>query len=1050
MNQKEIVSGISVEPHDDPKRKTHVLPSHLEGIYSPSQMFLVDDKKGQAAVQEEGPAALPTSSARLPDAGTMNPEHAARETHSANSRPSVPLYFAEEIKPWMVLAFGDGRLTAGLAGDYGLQRVWDDGLRGQGVKVGVDDTGLVRGHADFDYAQVDSDGYFLTPGENGEAVDGHGTAVAGIIAARSNGFGVVGVAHESTLWTANYRDVQTSSVVEALRERCDVLNMSWGVRAADLVELLNDRVYYDSHFRVAERGRNGLGMSLVSSAGNKRNFGGDAGVQPDTNHENVIAVAAVDFTSRVEHGSTPGESVHVAAPGENAAVANANDPTGMSLFKKSGTSYAAPFVSGVVALMYQANPGLGLRDVQEILAHGARLPLGGMSAGFSFNRGRHANGGGWHFSYDYGFGLVNAHHSARLAESWFIGGPAAKTGTNRQRAEISTYRRIGDHGQRFALKFTLADALEVEHVKLRLDLDVEEIKNVKFVLISPQGTESVLMENYGDEEMRTFNGVIDLGSRRFWGEQAAGEWTLNVICTDALNDLRGATLIVSGSADTQDDRYVYTNAFNYLAMQDPRRLLLEDNDGGDDTFNAACLTDNIVVDLGAGLFRFGDGPQGRIAAGTVIENVVGGDGNDTLSGSAGNDVLYGGRGADTLAGRAGDDTYIVNDALDVITELAEEGDDTVESSVSYVLGANLENLVLTGTDDIDGVGNALDNYLIGNDANNRLDGASGNDTLIGGEGDDVYFVRAGDVVVEDAFSGDDTVISDVSWTLGEHVENLLLTGANALGATGNDLDNILVGNRAGDVLSGAAGNDLLKGGSGEDALSAWVGPVLFDGGSGNDSMEGGASAELYLGGQGNDRLSSGAGDDVILFNAGDGQDALFSKGSGRKTLSLGGDFAYGDLVFRQSGEHLVLGMGQADQITFENWYAATPSRPVVKLQVIAESMSGFNAGGSDPLLDQKVEHFDFAGLVGAFDAARTAMPTLSSWVLTDALHNFQKAGSDSAAIGGELAYQYGRHGTLSAIGLSAAQEIISDSRFGTQAQDLRPLSELQGGTLRMR
>jgi hypothetical protein len=145
--------------------------------------------------------------------------------------------------------------------------------------------------------------------------------------------------------------------------------------------------------------------------------------------------------------------------------------------------------------------------------------------------------------------------------------------------------------------------------------------------------------------------------------------------------------------------------------------------------------------------------------------------------------------------------------------------------------------------------------------------------------------------------------------------------------------------------------------------------------------------------------------------------------------------------------HGVVSSSVSTVLTFEDWYAATPSRSVVKLQVIAEAMSDFAAGGSDQLLDQKVESFYFTALVGAYDAVRKTAPMLSDWELSSALFSCRLVGADDAAFGGDLAYQYGRHGRLTGIGLAAAHEIVSDSGFGTQAQTLRPLSALQSGAL---
>jgi hypothetical protein len=87
--------------------------------------------------------------------------------------------------------------------------------------------------------------------------------------------------------------------------------------------------------------------------------------------------------------------------------------------------------------------------------------------------------------------------------------------------------------------------------------------------------------------------------------------------------------------------------------------------------------------------------------------------------------------------------------------------------------------------------------------------------------------------------------------------------------------------------------------------------------------------------------------------------------------------------------------------------------------------------------------------VTAFDAARTATPALTSWALTNALLDHHLSGSDTAALGGDLAYQYGKTGSLADVGIGAAQEIIGDANFGAQAQTLKPLSELQAGTVRL-
>ena len=222
--------------------------------------------------------------------------------------------------------------------------------------------------------------------------------------------------------------------------------------------------------------------------------------------------------------------------------------------------------------------------------------------------------------------------------------------------------------------------------------------------------------------------------------------------------------------------------------------------------------------------------------GNALDNVITGNAaSNTLTSGAGNDTLNGGAGTDTLIGGAGNDVYVVDAAGDVITELANEGTDIVQSAITYTLGANVENLTLTGSTAINGTGNALDNVLTGNAANNTLTGGAGNDTLnggagidtlIGGAGNDTYVVDvAGDVVTELANEGTDLVQSAIAYTLGTNVENLTLTGTGAINGTGNALDNVITGNAANNTLSGGAGSDTLNGGAGADTLI---------GGAGND------------------------------------------------------------------------------------------------------------------------------------------------------------------------------------------------------------------------
>ena len=356
---------------------------------------------------------------------------------------------------------------------------------------------------------------------------------------------------------------------------------------------------------------------------------------------------------------------------------------------------------------------------------------------------------------------------------------------------------------------------------------------------------------------------------------------------DTLNGGAGADILVGG---TGNDTYVVD------AVGDVTTELAAE---GTDTVQSA-----VTYTLAANV-------ENLTLTGAAVINGTGNTLNNVLTGNSANNILDGGAGNDTLVGGAGNDTYVVDTAGDVVTELAAGGTDTVQSAVTYILGAELENLTLTGAVAINGTGNSLTNVLTGNSANNILDGGAGNDTLVGGAGNDTYVVDAvGDVVTEALTAGTDTVQSAVTYTLAANIENLTLTGVAAINGTGNTLDNVLTGNSAINTLTGGTGNDTLNGGAGADILAGGagndtyvidaVGDVVTElasegidtvqsavsytlvtnvenltltvagNGTGNilDNVLIGSSANNTLdGGAGNDTLVGGAGDDTYVVDA---------------------------------------------------------------------------------------------------------------------------------------------------------------------------------------
>lgn len=381
---------------------------------------------------------------------------------------------------------------------------------------------------------------------------------------------------------------------------------------------------------------------------------------------------------------------------------------------------------------------------------------------------------------------------------------------------------------------------------------------------------------------------------------------------------------------------------------------------GNDTYVVGA-GDTIVEAAGAGTdivradisWTLGTNVENLVLTGTAAVNGTGNSLANTLTGNNAANILNGGTGADRLIGGQGDDIYIVDNVSDQITELANEGLDTVQSSVTYTLAANVENLTLTGSGAINGTGNGLDNILTGNNAANRLTGAAGNDT---------YVIGSGDSIVESVNAGIDSVQSSVTHTLAVNVENLTLTGSALINGTGNGLNNILIGNSAVNTLTGGAGHDTYIVGVGDTVVEAsnagtdtvqsavtWslganvenlalVGSAavngtgnslanVLTGNVGNNSLVAGDANDTIAGGQGNDVLNGGTGNDVFQFARGDGQDTVTDTSGSSDRLNFGAGINPLDIMLSQSANDLRIALyGSTDQVTIANWYGGATNQ----------------------------------------------------------------------------------------------------------------------------
>lgn len=219
-----------------------------------------------------------------------------------------------------------------------------------------------------------------------------------------------------------------------------------------------------------------------------------------------------------------------------------------------------------------------------------------------------------------------------------------------------------------------------------------------------------------------------------------------------------------------------------------------------------------------------------ILEGTADISVTGDAQHNTLTGNSGNNVINGGAGIDTMSGGAGNDTYYMDRHDDKVIERANDGNDTVFSSVAFDLeNSNVENLYLTGSANINGGGSSVANKIFGNDGSNALNGYAGADEMAGGKGDDTYYVdQAGDRVTELTGQGMDTVYSNVSFSAaGQSIEVIKLKGGGTINATGSADNNHLYGTEAANILNGGAGDDWLYGKLGADQLIGGKGNDVF-------------------------------------------------------------------------------------------------------------------------------------------------------------------------------------------------------------------------------
>jgi|GEM_PF-3582015 len=582
--------------------------------------------------------------------------------------------------------------------------IWQQ-YSGSGVKVAVFDQGIDPSHPDLNDNLIIGLGRnasnLSTGGAPVTSTDNHGTVVAGVIAAENNGQGIIGVAYDSSL-VSIYSPLKIyglqSHIVNAYNYAVnfDVLNSSWGF--ANGFASGATWAFYDNFLttfnaagkaleNLATNGRNGLGTVVVQSAGNAYGYGDDTNLHSFQNSQYIITVAATDYFGNAARYSSPGASILVAAPGGSATGSSTDivttDRLGWQGYSyddytfAAGTSFSAPVVSGVVALMLEANPNLGYRDIQEILAYSAKQVSSEQNT-WEYNSAKNWNGGGLHYDsliHDLGFGLVDATAAVRLAQTW---SSVPQTADNRQQISATHFvnKVIPDkyYSSSSALDLIYVDrSIDVERVEVTLNVTHSYIGDLSVLLLSPSGTTSFLLwrpqksalSSFGSSQNDinfTFNTVLN------WGENSQGYWSLAIFDNAAGNigTFDSWSLNVIGKTNTDDDTYIYTDEYATAYYDSPERGFLTDL-SGTDTINCAACTGSVLLNLNANSTSMVAGKPLVISSGVLIENAYGGDSNDLITGNAAQNKINGMRGNDTLVGGLGNDLLDGGEGNDIAT-----------------------------------------------------------------------------------------------------------------------------------------------------------------------------------------------------------------------------------------------------------------------------------------------------------------------------------------------------------------------------------------------
>lgn len=525
------------------------------------------------------------------DGTSQEATHKARVQFKLSDDPTDPLYYDQ----WYL-------------SEINAKGAWQD-YSGKGVSIGIFEQGDFNRHHEDLKNNIAQDHIKDQEFRQIDRFSQHKTTVAGVIAAQNNDYGTIGVAHGATITGYSWDADETGF---ANLKNVDIANNSWGASMKFADNFADSSSPYYLHGKFLEEsvkeGRHGLGTINIFAGGNDRESGDNVNYHNLQNSRFVIATGSINqdgdlgaLIKPTQPFSNPGAAILVSAPGSNIEstgnlLENNNGSQFLGEFSASqGTSFSAPIISGIVALMLEANSGLGYRDVQKILALSAKK-INDPNTSWQENGTNNFNGGGMHYSHDYGFGIVDAKAAVRLAEIWDeVNGFFNESS---YRSSQRTERQLKDNAENI-ITFDVDGVLEsAEHVELFVDIEHNDISELEIALISPSGTKSILMQN--PEGQLAYKGGLffNFSSRSFLGEEMDGEW--KVIITDNKSGnvakVNSLELKFHGTyGDGANDTYFYNSE-----IENASKFIITDNDGGIDTINAVMTDGDNIINLNAG------------------------------------------------------------------------------------------------------------------------------------------------------------------------------------------------------------------------------------------------------------------------------------------------------------------------------------------------------------------------------------------------------------------------------------------------------------------